>query len=116
MNGATVVGVARRAVDGLAPQIVEEIFETIAALNRDEGVSFLLAEQIANIALRYVQFGYVLEGGRVAALGTAPELRRLDVLRDAYLGRVEPDVSALGGGSRRSRYRLARSSGTTGSP
>ena len=71
---------------GLAPQVVEEIFETIAALNRDEGVSFLLAEQNAAIALRYATYGHVLERGRVAAHGTASELSTLDALRDAYLG------------------------------
>ena len=76
---------------GLAPQVVEEIFETVAALNRDDGVSFLLAEQNAAIALRYAQSGYVLEGGRVVAQGSAEELSRLDVLRDAYLGGVGGD-------------------------
>ncbi|RQS58563.1 ABC transporter ATP-binding protein [Burkholderia sp. Bp8963] len=71
---------------GLAPQVVEEIFETIAALNRNERVSFLLAEQNAAIALRHATYGYVLEGGRVATQGTAAELSGLDTLRDAYLG------------------------------
>ena len=71
---------------GLAPQVVEEIFETIATLNRDDGVSFLLAEQNAAIALRYAQFGYVLESGRVGKHGKAHVLLELDTLRDAYLG------------------------------
>lgn len=71
---------------GLAPQIVEEIFEIVAALNRDEGVSFLLAEQNATVALRYAHYGYVLEGGRVAAQGPARELAERDVLQEAYLG------------------------------
>ena len=71
---------------GLAPQVVEEIFETVATLNRDDGVSFLLAEQNAAIALRYAQSGYVLDSGRVVAQGTAATLLELDTLRDAYLG------------------------------
>ena len=71
---------------GLAPQVVEEIFETIGKLNRDEGVSFLLAEQNASLALSYARTGYVLENGRVVAQGTPDELREVDVLRDAYLG------------------------------
>src|SRR5208282_6110471 len=50
---------------GLAPQVVEEIFEIVRDLNARDGVSFLLAEQNANIALRYASFGYILETGRV---------------------------------------------------
>ncbi|MEK6351810.1 MAG: ABC transporter ATP-binding protein [Burkholderia cenocepacia] len=71
---------------GLAPLVVEEIFEIVATLNRDEGVSFLLAEQNASIALRFAGYGYVLESGRVVAHGTSAELGELDALRDAYLG------------------------------
>jgi branched-chain amino acid transport system ATP-binding protein len=79
---------------GLAPQVLEEIFETIAALNRNEGVSFLLAEQNAAIALRYATHGYVLERGRVTAQGTADELSALETLRDAYLGGTAADYAA----------------------
>lgn len=79
---------------GLAPQVVEEIFEIVAALNRDEGVSFLLAEQNATMALRYAQHGYVLEGGRVVAQGPAAELAQLDVLHGAYLGGDAVDYAA----------------------
>jgi branched-chain amino acid transport system ATP-binding protein len=50
---------------GLAPQLVEEIFEIVKDLNRKEKVSFLLAEQNTNIALRYADYGYILENGRV---------------------------------------------------
>ncbi|WP_321936147.1 ABC transporter ATP-binding protein [Paraburkholderia sp. J8-2] len=78
---------------GLAPLVVQEIFEIVAALNR-EGVSFLLAEQNATMALRYAQHGYVLEGGRVVAQGAAAELARLDVLHDAYLGGKAVDYTA----------------------
>ncbi|MFL9956121.1 ABC transporter ATP-binding protein [Paraburkholderia nemoris] len=85
---------------GLAPQVVEEIFETVAALNRDDGVSFLLAEQNAAIALQYAQSGYVLEGGRVVAHGKAEALLELDTLRDAYLGRGQSATSGTRRGSR----------------
>lgn len=71
---------------GLAPHVVDEIFSAIAALNRDEGVSVLLAEQNALNALRYARYGYVLESGRVVAEGPAKRLSNLDILRDAYLG------------------------------
>jgi branched-chain amino acid transport system ATP-binding protein len=54
---------------GLAPIIVEEIFEIIRKLNQESGVSFLLAEQNANLVLRYAHQGYVLENGRVTASG-----------------------------------------------
>jgi branched-chain amino acid transport system ATP-binding protein len=95
---------------GLAPQVVEEIFETIATLNRDDGVSFLLAEQNAAIALRYAQYGYVLESGRVVKHGQAQTLLDLDTLRDAYLGSDKPGKSgaaATPGRSRRLRAQLA---------
>jgi len=95
---------------GLAPQVVEEIFETVAALNRDDGVSFLLAEQNATVALRYAHFGYVLESGRVVAQGNAQTLLRLDTLRDAYLGRGNPGVD---GTPRRSRRVLRIQSAIT---
>ncbi|CAE6762253.1 ABC transporter ATP-binding protein [Paraburkholderia nemoris] len=85
---------------GLAPQVVEEIFETVAALNRDDGVSFLLAEQNAAIALQYAQSGYVLEGGRVVAHGKAEALLELDTLRDAYLGRGQSATGSTRRGSR----------------
>jgi len=85
---------------GLAPQVVEEIFETVAALNRDDGVSFLLAEQNAAIALQYAESGYVLEGGRVIAHGKAEALLELDTLRDAYLGRGQSATGSTRRGSR----------------
>ena len=61
---------------GLAPQVVEEIFEIVRGLNEREGVSFLLAEQNTNIALRYASFGYILETGRVVLDGAAEALER----------------------------------------
>ena len=71
---------------GLAPIIVEEIFEIIRQLNRDSGVSFLLAEQNANLALRYADHGYVLENGRVVASGPAADLAGRADIEDMYLG------------------------------
>ncbi|HJT08522.1 MAG TPA: ABC transporter ATP-binding protein [Stellaceae bacterium] len=71
---------------GLAPQIVEEIFEIVRRLNRDAGVSFLLAEQNTNIALRYADYGYILENGRVVMDGAATALRANEDVKEFYLG------------------------------
>ncbi len=71
---------------GLAPQLVEEIFEIVRRLNKEAGVSILLAEQNANMALRYSDFGYILESGRVVMDGTAEELSRNQDVREFYLG------------------------------
>ena len=71
---------------GLAPQLVEEIFEIVKDLNHQEGVSFLLAEQNTNIALRYADYGYVLENGRVVMDGVGTELRENEDVKEFYLG------------------------------
>lgn len=71
---------------GLAPQLVEEIFEIVRQLNEDEGVSFLLAEQNTNIALRYANYGYILESGRVVLDGDAADLRENEDVKEFYLG------------------------------
>jgi branched-chain amino acid transport system ATP-binding protein len=71
---------------GLAPQIVEEIFEIVGRLNREEGVSFLLAEQNTNMALRYADYGYILESGRVVMDGKASALRANEDVKEFYLG------------------------------
>jgi len=71
---------------GLAPQVVDEIFRIIRTLNREEGVSFLLAEQNARMALRHADHGYVLENGRVVASGTAAELGARGDVQAFYLG------------------------------
>ena len=71
---------------GLAPQIVEEIFDIVQRLNRDHGVSFLLAEQNTNIALRYADYGYILENGRVVLDGDAVTLRANEDVKEFYLG------------------------------
>ena len=79
---------------GLAPQLVEEIFEIVKDLNQREGVSFLLAEQNTNIALRYADYGYVLENGRVVMDGEGAELRENEDVKEFYLG--------MGGAGRKS--------------
>lgn len=71
---------------GLAPQLVEEIFEIVNNLNKQEGVSFLLAEQNTNIALKYATYGYILESGRVVMDGVAKELRENEDVKEFYLG------------------------------
>ena len=71
---------------GLAPQIVVEIFEIVRDLNEREGVSFLLAEQNTNIALRYADYGYILENGRVMMDGDAKGLAENEDVKEFYLG------------------------------
>lgn len=71
---------------GLAPQLVEEIFEIVNKLNKKEGVSILLAEQNTNIALKYADYGYILENGRVVMDGPAASLRENEDVKEFYLG------------------------------
>ena len=71
---------------GLAPQLVEEIFIIVAELNEREGVTFLLAEQNTNIALRFAKYGYVLETGRVVMDGEAAVLAENEDIKEFYLG------------------------------
>lgn len=71
---------------GLAPKIVEEIFEIVKHLNQVDGVSFLLAEQNTSIALRYSDFGYILENGRVVMDGRAADLKDNEDVKEFYLG------------------------------
>ncbi len=71
---------------GLAPQLVEEIFTIVRRLNEDEKVSFLLAEQNVTMALRYAQYGYILENGRVVLDGDAESLSGNQDVKEFYLG------------------------------
>ncbi|MEO5695003.1 MAG: ABC transporter ATP-binding protein [Usitatibacter sp.] len=71
---------------GLAPQIVEEIFEIVGNLNKVETVSFLLAEQNTMVALRFADFGYILENGRVVMEGAAASLADNEDVKEFYLG------------------------------
>jgi len=71
---------------GLAPQVVEEIFEIVRDLNQKEKVSFLLAEQNTMVALRYANFGYILENGRVVMEGAAASLSENEDVKEFYLG------------------------------
>jgi branched-chain amino acid transport system ATP-binding protein len=74
---------------GLAPQVVEEIFGIVKDLNEKENVSFLLAEQNANMALRFARYGYILESGRVVLDGEAAALRQNEDVKEFYLGVAE---------------------------
>jgi branched-chain amino acid transport system ATP-binding protein len=87
---------------GLAPQLVEEIFDIVGRLNTEQRVSFLVAEQNTNIALRYARYGYILENGRIVMDGAAAALRANEDVKEFYLG-----LSAAGRKSYRDvkRYR-----------
>ena len=71
---------------GLAPQLVEQIFDIVKRLNEEQGVAFLLAEQNTNVALRYAHYGYILESGRVVMDGAAKDLRENQDVKEFYLG------------------------------
>ncbi|MEM7724183.1 MAG: ABC transporter ATP-binding protein [Pseudomonadota bacterium] len=71
---------------GLAPQLVEQIFGIVKRLNEEQGVTFLLAEQNTNVALRFAHYGYILESGRVVMDGPAAELRENPDVKEFYLG------------------------------
>ena len=79
---------------GLAPQIVEQIFEIVKDINAKEGVSFLLAEQNTNMALKYATYGYIMETGRIVMDGPAKELSENEDVKEFYLG--------IAGGDRKS--------------
>jgi branched-chain amino acid transport system ATP-binding protein len=79
---------------GLAPQIVEEVFEIVKDLNQREKVTVLLAEQNTNMALQYADYGYIMESGRIVMDGAAAELRSNEDVKEFYLG--------VGGGERKS--------------
>ena len=79
---------------GLAPQIVEEVFEIVKDLNTKEKVTFLVAEQNTNMALKYADYGYIMESGRVVMDGAADDLRSNEDVKEFYLG--------VGGGERKS--------------
>jgi len=74
---------------GLAPQLVEQIFEIVKRLNEEQGVTFLLAEQNTNVALRFAHVGYILESGRVVMEGSAKDLRENPDVKEFYLGMSE---------------------------
>jgi branched-chain amino acid transport system ATP-binding protein len=92
---------------GLAPQIVEEIFEIVKDLNDKEGVSFLLAEQNTFMALKYARYGYILENGRVVLDGAASALADNEDVKEFYLGVAEGKRKSFRGGKhykRRKRW------------
>lgn len=77
---------------GLAPMLVREIFEIVRRLNKDEGVAILLAEQNAHVALSIVDYGYVVEGGRIVHEGTVKDLRDNANIEQFYLGLSDGDA------------------------
>ena len=79
---------------GLAPQIVEEVFNIVQDLNHKEKVTFMLAEQNTNMALKYADYGYIMESGRVVMDGAASDLASNEDVKEFYLG--------VGGGERKS--------------
>ena len=89
---------------GLAPQVVEEVFEIVRDLNAQEGVTFLLAEQNTSMALRYADYGYILESGRIVLDGAAAMLRENEDVREFYLG-----TGGAGDGAERKSYRAVKS-------
>ncbi len=80
---------------GLAPQLVEEIFEIVKSLNEKEGVTFLLAEQNVSVALRYATYGYILENGRVVMDGEAKALTENEDVKEFYLGLSDGDKKSF---------------------
>jgi len=89
---------------GLAPQIVEDMFEIVRDLNVKEGVTFLLAEQNTRLALRYADYGYILESGRIVMDGAAAALRENEDVREFYLG-----TGSAAAGAERKSYRDVKS-------
>ena len=85
---------------GLAPQVVEEVFEIVRDLNQHEGVTFLLAEQNTAMALRYADYGYILESGRIVMDGEAAMLRENEDVREFYLG-----TGGAGSGAERKSFK-----------
>ena len=71
---------------GLAPQLVEQIFEIVKRINEEENCSILLAEQNTNMALKYAHYGYILENGRIVMDGVASDLRENEDVKEFYLG------------------------------
>ena len=86
---------------GLAPQIVQEVFDIVADLNERERVTFLLAEQNTNMALKYASYGYIMESGRIVMDGAAKDLASNEDVKEFYLG--------MGGGSERKSFRDVKS-------
>ena len=86
---------------GLAPQIVEEVFEIVKDLNQKEKVTFLLAEQNTNMALKYSDYGYIMESGRIVMDGVASDLASNEDVKEFYLG--------TGGGGEKKSFKDVKS-------
>ncbi len=81
---------------GLAPQFIEQVFEIVKKLNEEEGISFLVSEQNAMVALRYASVGYVIENGRIVKKGSSKELLESTDVAEMYLGGGDKDTSFSG--------------------
>jgi branched-chain amino acid transport system ATP-binding protein len=86
---------------GLSPKLTKEIFEIVIRINRERGVTLLVVEQNANIALKYADYGYVLEIGRIVMHDTCAALREKEDIKEFYLGAKEAGVREGGAGRRR---------------
>jgi branched-chain amino acid transport system ATP-binding protein len=86
---------------GIAPLLVKEIFERVKTINREMGVTVMVVEQNANVALSHADYGYIMESGRIVLEGTAAELKDNPDVKEFYLGVTE-------GGGRKS-YRDVKS-------
>ena len=74
---------------GLAPMIVGEIFQIIERINREQGVTILIVEQNANVALSIAHYGYIMENGRIVMEGPSGVIRENKDIREFYLGLSE---------------------------
>ncbi len=93
---------------GLAPQIVEEVFNIVKDLNQKEKTTFLLAEQNTNMALRYSDYGYILESGRIVMDGKAADLASNEDVKEFYLG-ISKGADGEGGGEGRKSFKDVKS-------
>ena len=90
---------------GLSPKLTREIFEIIVRINRERGVTLLIVEQNAQIALKYADYGYVLEIGRIVMHDTCAVLREKDDIREFYLGIKEAGVRGARRWKKRKQWR-----------
>ncbi|MBE8424992.1 ATP-binding cassette domain-containing protein, partial [Leptospira borgpetersenii serovar Balcanica] len=79
---------------GLSPLLVQEIFTIIRRLNKEQGVTILLVEQNARVALKAADYGYVLETGRIVMAGSSEELMNSDDIKEFYLGQTQQSTDA----------------------
>ena len=90
---------------GLSPKLVKEIFDIIVRINRERGVTILLVEQNANMALQVADYGYVLEVGRIVMADTCERLMQKDDIKEFYLGIKEQSARGKRRWKRRKTWR-----------